>query len=81
MPSAPIITFQFHNGTIKTTSNPCRDDADIQFQFHNGTIKTGGGMEGVVVGEQFQFHNGTIKTFTLSWLMMLIMISIPYWYN
>ena len=33
-------TFQFHNGTIKTTRAGISTGAISGFQFHNGTIKT-----------------------------------------
>ena len=32
--------FQFHKGTIKTTSSSSNDNKNILFQFHKGTIKT-----------------------------------------
>ena len=35
-----VVIFQFHNGTIKTTSKKFDVYCEEQFQFHNGTIKT-----------------------------------------
>ena len=36
----PQTKFQFHKGTIKTSSILCKLTATIIFQFHKGTIKT-----------------------------------------
>ena len=36
-----VLSFQFHNGTIKTAvQSPQQGTAPLVFQFHNGTIKT-----------------------------------------
>ena len=39
LPSALAI-FQFHKGTIRTSSNKATYGAAPQFQFHKGTIRT-----------------------------------------
>ena len=55
-------SFQFHNGTIKTSFESVRNAAFALFQFHNGTIKTSDFNEDTSLCYVFQFHNGTIKT-------------------
>ena len=58
-----VLSFQFHNGTIKTAvQSPQQGTAPLVFQFHNGTIKTSEADTFQLSFSQFQFHNGTIKT-------------------
>ena len=43
----PLLTFQFHKGTIKTKKVEALVGTVIRFQFHKGTIKTfDGGFNG-----------------------------------
>ena len=56
------MSFQFHNGTIKTFDGTNYTHCIVEFQFHNGTIKTNDFVNGTFAVIVFQFHNGTIKT-------------------
>ena len=56
--------FQFHNGTINTSSPTKASTHKISFQFHNGTINTQLEQEWLNQSWTFQFHNGTINTLT-----------------
>ena len=55
-------TFQFHNGSIKSSHKILGDYQLAEFQFHNGSIKSA--KLDYSLGEtcQFQFHNGSIKS-------------------
>ena len=55
--------FQFHKGTIKTSSDRSLQRSEYLFQFHKGTIKTKLNAEiKELLARAFQFHKGTIKT-------------------
>ena len=59
---AQSVSFQFHNGTIKTMCRFVEVLSQTLFQFYNGTIKTQKYCNIIESCKLFQFHNGTIKT-------------------
>ena len=64
---AQSVSFQFHNGTIKTDYSFILPAILPKFQFHNGTIKTQCNKGSSRTCHEFQFHNGTIKTCVRQW--------------
>ena len=74
--------FQFHNGSIKSTSGSTFANTFILFQFHNGSIKSGSIKRGAAVMGTFQFHNGSIKRMPhISDADFLNRVSIPQWFD
>ena len=56
------IKFQFHDGTIKSSSSSVAVTFIRIFQFHDGTIKRQKTKGKYLVALLFQFHDGTIKS-------------------
>ena len=63
--SVGVPSFQFHKGTIRTSSWCTGGGGAASFQFHKGTIRTGWMVSGAIGAPPFQVHKGTIRTATL----------------
>ena len=73
----PLLTFQFHEGSINTRySQPVLTGLGL-FQFHEGSINTRIGCTTKLLEYLFQFHEGSINTIYISNLSLCLLISIP----
>ena len=71
------LTFQFHKGTIKTSSQPAARQRYANFNSIKVRLKPAPRNNPAIDLNTFQFHKGTIKTFATVCKEDVQLISIP----